>query len=326
MRSSVAFRAPTNSSTLRSDENSIFAPDQDLLGAEVLGAHVDEALDVLRPLDRTDDAVGLALGGRLTDQQALHLGGEHDRDHDQQHADRHRSGGVEAGVAGGGRQDHADEGHEQTTQRAEVLEQHDGQFGLTGGADEVSTSSCPASFEWRLSCTAVRIDHPSSTMAIRRIPMAIGRLSMSCGWRSFWMPSYRANMPPIENSTGRRRRPRSTARGRSRTDASGWPPSSPVDRRGTTAPGCPVSAIEWTVSASRLADPVRRNPTNFVRAIPRLARNAASIALRLPSVTPGILRSAFTPVRDQPGSPAGSPARSPARDRQPGVRPPRRRR
>src|SRR5439155_25717500 len=47
----------------------------------------------------------------------------------------------------------------------------------------------------------------------------------------------------------------------------------------------PVSATEWTASARRLAEPVTIAPTNFITAIPRLARKAATMALRLPSCT-----------------------------------------
>ena len=47
----------------------------------------------------------------------------------------------------------------------------------------------------------------------------------------------------------------------------------------------PVSAREWIASARRLAEPVMRNPTNLATAMPRFARKAATIALRLPSCT-----------------------------------------
>jgi hypothetical protein len=46
-----------------------------------------------------------------------------------------------------------------------------------------------------------------------------------------------------------------------------------------------VSAREWNASANRPAEWVMRNPMNFEMAMPRLAANAAKIALRLPSVT-----------------------------------------
>src|SRR4029079_8770752 len=65
---------------------------------------------------------------------------------------------------------------------------------------------------------------------------------------------------------------------------------------------------------------VIRNPTNFEMAIPRLAANAAKIALRLPSVTSARLdaRRSHGPIWSPfsiSGSPAGSvgPERVPAR-------------
>ena len=45
----------------------------------------------------------------------------------------------------------------------------------------------------------------------------------------------------------------------------------------------PVSASECIASASRPAEPVMTKPTSLATAMPRLARNAAMIALRLPS-------------------------------------------
>ena len=44
-----------------------------------------------------------------------------------------------------------------------------------------------------------------------------------------------------------------------------------------------MSATECTASARRLAEPVMIQPTNFITAMPRLARKAAMIARRLPS-------------------------------------------
>ena len=46
-----------------------------------------------------------------------------------------------------------------------------------------------------------------------------------------------------------------------------------------------MSATEWMASASRDAEPVMMKPMNFEIAIPRFARKAAMIALRLPSCT-----------------------------------------
>jgi hypothetical protein len=58
-----------------------------------------------------------------------------------------------------------------------------------------------------------------------------------------------------------------------------------------------LSAAECTVSASSEAEPVTRNAASFVAAMPRLAPNAARIALVLPSsslsasLMPGLLAS-----------------------------------
>ena len=46
-----------------------------------------------------------------------------------------------------------------------------------------------------------------------------------------------------------------------------------------------MSATEWIASASIDDAPVIRKPTNFAVAMPRFARNAAAIALLLPSWT-----------------------------------------
>ena len=89
---------------------------------------------------------------------------------------------------------------------------------------------------------------------------------------------------PSRTAPSRRRTPRSSAPGRSRTGArraalrsARWPPS-------ISSAWFPVSASEWTASASRPAEPVMMNPTNLAMAIPRLARKAAMIARWLPSV------------------------------------------
>src|SRR5258706_16304247 len=50
-------------------------------------------------------------------------------------------------------------------------------------------------------------------------------------------------------------------------------------------PWLPVSASEWSDSASRPAEPVMKNPANLAMEMPRLATKAAKIALRLPSCT-----------------------------------------
>src|SRR4051794_19028427 len=50
-----------------------------------------------------------------------------------------------------------------------------------------------------------------------------------------------------------------------------------------SSPWLPVSATEWIDSASIDADPVMRNAMNLEIAMPRLARNAAMIARRVPS-------------------------------------------
>ena len=51
-----------------------------------------------------------------------------------------------------------------------------------------------------------------------------------------------------------------------------WPPMS-------NSPSLPVSATEWTASASIAPDPVTAKPTNFMIAMPRLAANAATTAV-----------------------------------------------
>jgi len=45
-----------------------------------------------------------------------------------------------------------------------------------------------------------------------------------------------------------------------------------------------VSASEWTLSASMEADPVATQAASLAQAIPRLAKNAARMARRLPSL------------------------------------------
>ena len=90
---------------------------------------------------------------------------------------------------------------------------------------------------------------------------------------------------PSRTARGRRRRPRSSARGRSRTGARRRPPARARLPPSSSSAWLPVSASEWTASASRPADQVIRKPTNLAMAMPRLAKKAAMIALRLPSVT-----------------------------------------
>ena len=99
-----------------------------------------------------------------------------------------RAEGVEPGVVGDRAQHDAEEGEDQADQGADVLEQHDRQLGLLGPADERPPAGWPR-FTLCASWMAVRNEYGSSPIATRRMTTATPRLSTSCGWRSFSMPS-----------------------------------------------------------------------------------------------------------------------------------------
>ena len=81
------------------------------------------------PVDeRGADGHDRVLGGRLPEQQALHLDGEDGGDHEQQRADAERPDGVPPRLVGEDRQADAGQRQHQTEQRGEVLQQHDRQL------------------------------------------------------------------------------------------------------------------------------------------------------------------------------------------------------
>src|SRR3954451_11403522 len=110
--------------------------DEQLLRAEVQRAHVDHPTDPgadQRGLDRPHVLRRRA----LTDQQGLHLDGEHHGHQDQQDADRRGADGVPATVARDQRHADAEQGEEQAEQRGEVLEQDHRQLRCPRGAHEL---------------------------------------------------------------------------------------------------------------------------------------------------------------------------------------------
>ena len=80
-------------------------------------------------LDRVAHRALLPGGGRLADQQALHLVSEDDRDDAEQEADDEASRRVEAGVAGEDGERHAHQGHYQPDQCAQIFQEHYRQLG-----------------------------------------------------------------------------------------------------------------------------------------------------------------------------------------------------
>ena len=56
-------------------------PDENLVGPDVLGAHVDHTNHAVRFLERPPDPGDDARPGALTDEEALHLHREHERDY-----------------------------------------------------------------------------------------------------------------------------------------------------------------------------------------------------------------------------------------------------
>ena len=112
-------------------------PDQQLLGPEVLGAQVDEGDGLRGVVDRARDLVPHGPGGRLADQQALHLVGQDEGDDAEEQADAEGADAVVDGVVGGDRGGDGDQGDEEAGQRAEVLQQDDRELGLLGPPDEL---------------------------------------------------------------------------------------------------------------------------------------------------------------------------------------------
>ena len=75
--------------------------------------------------------------GGLAEQQGLGLGGEDEGDQDEQDADAEGADAVPDAVAGGEGEADAAEREDQADQRAEVLQEDDGQLGGLGAADEL---------------------------------------------------------------------------------------------------------------------------------------------------------------------------------------------
>ena len=74
----------------------------------------------------------------------------------------------------------AAEGEDQADERAEVLQQDDGQFGGLGAADELRPGlRCRA--VWLDSLMAVRKEKPSAMIAKTRTPTGQYQCSISCG-------------------------------------------------------------------------------------------------------------------------------------------------
>jgi len=126
----------------------------------------------------------------------------------------------------------------------------------------------------------VRNEKPSRTIDTTRITTATAAESSGCGCLSFSTPSNSANSPPrakrsIETTNAQKYRSRPYPNGCARVAArlARWSPRS-------KRPWFPVSATEWTPSASIAEDPVTKNPTNFATAIPPLAISAATTARR----------------------------------------------
>ncbi len=102
--------------------------------------------------------------------------------------------------------------------------------------------------------------------------------SSSWGWSSFSMPSKRANPDPRVNSTIDTTK---AQKKRSRPKPNGC--CCVASRRARLLPTSsriwlPVSATEWTLSASIELEPVKRKPANLATAMPALASRAAMIA------------------------------------------------
>ena len=249
--------------------------DEQLVGAEVLGLEVDQPAHAVGALERADDPVEVGVGRRLADQQALHLDGQDDGDDDEQDADGDRADGVPAGLVGEVGQEHAAEGEEQADLGADVLEQHDRQLGLLG--------LCAASVHHAV-VVALDVAWPPCTPCAARSTRGRWRTG-GCRWRrrgsrpraggaASRCPRRGRTGRPSRTARGRRRTPRSSARGRSRTGARGRRPCGARLPPSSSSAWLPVSASEWTASASRPADAVIRKPTNLAMAMPRLAKNA----------------------------------------------------
>ena len=193
----------------------------------------------------------VGLGGRLADEQALHLGGQHDGDDAEQQADERSSRrrprrALPVTIDRPTR----DEGDDQADQRAGVLEQHDGSSGA---------------FDRRMNCEPAgarpRAGWTRAPRCGTRSPRARWRPagcrwptpgdSSSWGCSSFSTPSKMANIEPSANSTiDDHERPEvalaAVAERVARRSAPRWarvPPSS-------SRTWLPVSASECTPSAS----------------------------------------------------------------------------
>ena len=135
------------------------------------------------------------------------------------------------------------------------------------------------------SWTAVRNDSDSSTTETsedRRTQRRSTR-SREDGAASRCLRRARTAPPSVNSTSDDDERPEVALASVAERVLRGRGPLARGRRRGTAGAWLPVSAREWIASASSDAEPVIAKPTNFEMAMPRLARNAAMIAWRLPS-------------------------------------------
>ena len=203
--------------------------------------------------------------------------------------------GVPARVVGEVGEQHAGEGEEEADRGADVLEQHDRQLGLLGACGSTATTSRAASpLRWLASLYAVRSENVSSTMAKSEDAdgdaEALDLVRVAQLLDALVEGEQAAHR---EQHEGDDERPEVALAAVAERVLDVGALRAPACRRAAAAAWLPVSAREWTASASRPAELVIRKPTNLAMAMPRLAKKAARMACRLPSVTgPGCHRSA----------------------------------
>ncbi len=118
--------------------------------------------------------------GRFADEQAAHLDHENDRDCDEQGADREAAHAVPAAVAGDVGDDDAQERDREADEGGRVLEEHDGEVGALGVADELPPRLARGTDLVRLRDTGPE-RQASNTIDPSSTPIAQPALSISCG-------------------------------------------------------------------------------------------------------------------------------------------------
>ena len=216
--------------------------DHDVVGTEVLGAQMDAraARSGCSSIARRIFATTSGAAASPTSRLAISID-EHDRDHDEQHADREAAGRVPARLVGDARRATTPtSAKHEPDERADVFEQHDRELGDLRAADELPRSTLPAADFVRLSCSAVRNENASSTIATEQhADRPRRRSSSSCGWQQLLDAlEDREHAAHAEQHERDDERPEVAQRAVAERMHARRPGAATACRRASAAPGC----------------------------------------------------------------------------------------